>query len=399
MKILQVNTRYIGGGGAASIANSLHEYINKNTEHESIFLYGRGEHGDENSIRIGKNIDTYLSALMNRALGKPYNLYFNNKIEEYIKNFDVIHFHNLHGYYINYEKLLKLVVKYDKPIIWTLHDQWTFTGGCAFPGKCNKWRDKCFSCEQKQLYPKRYIDRSKSTWGSKRNILNLLNKEKTIFISPSQWLADEFKKSYLKDYRINVIPNGIDNNSNLQIDKVEQRKMLGIPIDKKIVLFVAADPNDGRKGIEYLFDVITDFSEDIIFISVGKEIKDINYKNLIQLGYIRHKEKINSIYAIADVFLSTAIEDNFPTTILEAMSNRLPIVAFDVGGVREQIGEMCGVMINKGNSNMLKNEIIKLLKNDAKIEELSINSYKKYSSNYTLECFAEKYVNCYTELI
>ncbi|WP_234123167.1 glycosyltransferase [Clostridium hydrogenum] len=398
MNILQINTRYIGGGGAASIANSIHNYINNNTDNNSVFLYGRGKAEDEAAINVCNKFDIYMSALSNRFFGKSKNVYFSKEIENYIKKADVIHLHNIHGYYIDMIKLIKLINKHNKPVVWTLHDEWPFTGSCAFPGNCTKWIDGCSKCEHKYLYPARYIDRSKSIWMEKKHVFNLLNKEKVMFVSPSRWLAEEFKKSFLKQYNITVIPNGVDNKNIVSKSKFELKQELKLPLDKKVVLFVAADPNDERKGIKYLFKVLDNFNDDIVFISVGKIIKDLKYKNLIQLGYISNKAELNKIYKASDVFLSTSIEDNFPTTIIEAFSNSLPVIAFDVGGIGEQLENECGILIEKCNHEQLKKAIVDFLGDEEKIKQYSINAFNKYKDNYMVDKFVNKYIEIYKTL-
>ncbi len=159
MKILTINTRYIGGGGAAYIANTLHREINKLDGYSSTFLYGRGIDGDENSKRIIYPKMDYISALSYRLFAKEIN--FNKNIEEEIKNCDVVHLHNIHGYYIDYVKLFKLLKKYNKKIVWTLHDMWPITGRCGYSFGCNKWKDSCGKCKNKKAYPISIIDRSK----------------------------------------------------------------------------------------------------------------------------------------------------------------------------------------------------------------------------------------------
>lgn len=397
MRILQINTKY-SGGGAANIANSLHKFINENTENQSTFLYGRGESNDPNSFKINNNLDVYFSAFSMRFVGESKNLYFNKQIEDFIRDTDIIHLHNLHGYYINYEKLIDLLVKYKKPVVWTFHDMWPVTGRCAYPYECEKWMGGCYKCTFINTYPKTYIDKSKNGWKKKNKIFNKLDKNKTVLISPSEWLANMLRKSYIKNYNIEVIPNGIKR-VEIKKDKRKLREGLNLPIDKKIILFVAADVNDKRKGIKYILEILNDFANDILFLSIGKEMKNIKTNKLKQMGYISDKELLSSVYRASDIFIIPSLSDNFPTTVLEAFAQGLPVVGFNIDGIREQVGNNCGILVEKGNSQELKYAINKLIYNEELIRKFSSNALKKYEENYIFDKFAERYLNVYKKLI
>ncbi|MDI3479935.1 MAG: putative colanic acid biosynthesis glycosyltransferase [Rikenellaceae bacterium] len=397
MRILQINTKY-SGGGAANIANSLHNFINENTEHQSVFLHGRGKSNDPNSYKISNDLDVYFSAFSMRFFGESKNLYFDKQVERFIANADIVHLHNLHGYYINYEKLINLIIKYQKPVVWTFHDVWSITGRCAYPYECEKWMIGCNKCNLKKTYPKTYIDKSKKTWHRKNKIFNKLINSKTALISPSEWLANIIRKSYLRNYWVEVIPNGIEK-VEIRDDKVELRRELNLPTDKKIILFVAADINDERKGIKYVLDIINEFDQDILFLSVGKEIRNVKTDKLKQMGYISNKELLTKIYKASDIFVIPSLNDNFPTTVLEAFSQGVPVVGFNIDGIREQVGTDCGILVEKGNSEELKNAINKLVYDEQLLKKYSLNALKKYEENYTLEKFAERYLDIYKKLI
>lgn len=394
MKILTINTRYIGGGGAAYIANTLHKEINKIQGYSSIFLYGRGVDGDINSKRIIYPKMDYISALSYRLRGKELN--FNKNIEEEIKNCDIVHLHNIHGYYIDYVKLFKLLKKYNKKIIWTLHDMWPITGRCGYSFGCERWKENCGQCENKVSYPISMIDRSKSELEQKIRIIGSIKKENMIIVTPSKWLANMCKDSYLNKFKIIDIPNGIEHKE-IKLSKEELKEKYNILKEDKVILFVAADTRDERKGIKYILDIIPK-CKDYIFVSIGKEIKNIKFNNFIQLGYIKDRVTINEIYTMADVFVIPSLEDNFPTTVLEAFANSTPVIGFDIGGIPEQISNYTGDIVKCINSDELQKSISGILENKKILNKYSIQARNKFLNEYTLKLFIDRYINEYIAL-
>ena len=389
MKILTINTRYIGGGGAAYIANMLHQEINKLDGYSSTFI-----DGDENSKRIIYPKMDYLSALSYRLFAKEIN--FNKNIEEEIKNCDVVHLHNIHGYYINYVKLFKLLKKYNKKIIWTLHDMWPITGRCGYSFGCEKWKEACGQCKNKKVYPISIVDRSKKELENKRKVIGSIDKENMTIVTPSKWLANMCKDSYLNKFNIIDIPNGIEHKE-VKISKDELRKKYNLLKEDKVILFVAADTKDERKGIKYILDIIPKCKE-YTFISIGKKIENIKFDNFIQLGYISDRNKINEIYSMADVFVIPSLDDNFPTTVLEAFANSTPVVGFDIGGIPEQIDNSVGKIVRNISSNDLQKCIVSVLKYKETLNKYSIESRNKFLDEYTLKLFVDRYINEYIKL-
>ena len=394
MKILTINTRYIGGGGAAYIANTLHKEINKINGYSSTFLYGRGIDGDNKSKRIIYPKMDYISALSYRLFAKEIN--FNKDFEEDIKNCDIVHLHNIHGYYIDYIKLFKLLKKYNKKIVWTLHDMWPITGRCGYSFGCEKWKENCGKCENRKSYPRSIIDRSKRELREKRKVIGSINKENMTIVTPSKWLANMCKDSYLNKFKIINIPNGIEHNEVKQ-SKEALRKEYNISKEKKVILFVAADTSDKRKGIKYILDIIPKCNE-YLFVSIGKEIENVKFDNFIQLGYIKDRKKINEIYSMSDIFVIPSLDDNFPTTILEAFANSTPVVGFNIGGIPEQVTNYTGNIVNDISSNELKKSITSILNNENVLNKYSIEAKNKFLNEYTLKLLIDRYMNEYTKL-
>lgn len=394
MNIIQINTRYIGGGGAASIANLLHNSINEQEGMNSRFLYGRGETNDPNAIKIAREFESYISAGSTRIFGKELNRGLPKIAKKEIDSADIVHLHNIHGYYINYESLINYIVEKDKKVIWTLHDTWPFTGRCAFTFGCEKWKTGCGNCKNLNIYPNTKRDLSDKLWKKKKEVFTKLNKEKTILVTPSKWLKGLVKESFLKDYRVEVINNGVEESKCLNIDKKILRKEFNLPIDKKIVLFVAADPNDERKGVKYVLDILNTFDDNVIFVSMGKKI-NIESDKLVQLGYISNRKDIYKVYRLSDIFVIPSLDDNFPTTVLEAFANGIPVIGFNIGGIVEQIKDnINGYLIKSKDKDTLKTTILRAFSEKYLSEKEIIKIYKE---RYTLENFKNKYMELYIE--
>jgi glycosyltransferase involved in cell wall biosynthesis len=334
---------------------------------------------------------------MTRLFGEEFNRGLSKKAKNEIDNSDIIHIHNLHGYYVNYESLINYILEKDKYVIWTLHDTWAFTGRCAFTFGCEKWKSGCGDCENLSIYPSTKKDISDKLWIKKERLFNKLNKEKTIFITPSEWLKKLVKKSFLKKYKVTVINNGVEKSDIINIDKEYLRKDLNLPLDKKIVLFVAANPNDKRKGVKYILDILNKVDNNIIFVSMGKKINIENNK-LIQLGYISNRKDIYKVYRSSDVFIIPSLDDNFPTTVLEAYANGIPVIGFNSGGIKEQIvdGES-GYLIETKVFGDIENKIINTLNRLKSLNDLDVKVLELFYKKYSIEIFRDSYLKLYTK--
>ena len=180
------------------------------------------------------------------------------------------------------------------------------------------------------------------------------------------------------------------------MEEEKLREKYSLSIEDKVILFVAADTKDERKGIKYILDIIPNCN-DYTFISIGKKIENFEFNNFIQLGYISDRAKINEIYYMSDVFVIPSLDDNFPTTVLEAFANSTPVVGFNIGGIPEQVSNEVGIIVDKIESSSLKKSISDIINNN--IERYSINAQKKYLSNYTMNTFCNRYLKIYKEMV
>lgn len=264
---------------------------------------------------------------------------------------DIIHLHNIHGYYLNYPILFNYLKTIQIPIVWTLHDCWSFTGHCVYFDFCNckKWIQECHNCPQSKTYPKSLLDQSKRNFYLKKETFNGL---KNLTIVPvSDWLERLVKQSFLKQYPTHRIYNGIDTNTfNPQKNKLDVCLKYGIPENEKIILGVA-NPWSSRKGLSDFIELnkILPSSYRIILVGLSNEqIKNLP-NNIIGIGRTNNTTELAEIYSAANLFLNLTYEDNFPTTNLEALSCDTPVLTYNTGGSPEAITTETGFVVDQGD--------------------------------------------------
>ncbi|WP_346930954.1 glycosyltransferase family 4 protein [Clostridium sp.] len=363
MKVLQINS-VCGTGSTGRIASDIYKILEEQG-HECVIAYGRAKAPEEiKSIKIGSILGNYTHVFKTRIFDK-HGFGSVKATKEFIKqakeyNPDVIHLHNIHGYYINIEILFDYLREANKPIVWTLHDCWAFTGHCSYFDYvgCDKWRNGCGNCEQKKEYPSsKVVDNSKWNYEKKKELFTSV-KNMTI-VTPSKWLAKLVRESFLGKYPVEVINNGID----LEVFKPTEsdfRERHEIE-DKFVVLGVASDW-DRRKGLKYLIDLSEklDSTYQVVVVGVSEKQKSELPDSIISFCRTNNVKELVEIYSAADVFVNPTLEDNFPTTNLEALACGTPVITFDTGGSIECINKESGVIIEKGNNQELLNIIKKL---------------------------------------
>ena len=405
MKILIINTEF-NRGGAAQIARTLFQSLNKKSEFESYFAYGREKKADdERTIKFTYLPEVYFQGLLTRCLGlQGYGSWFSTRhLEKFIikEKFDLIHLHNLHGYYLNLG-FIKFLGELKIPVVWTLHDGWPITGRCAYLFECDKWKTGCKKCPDLVGYPKTYMNSSGFMWEKKREYFSL--EWTPVIVCPSQWLADRVKESYLKEYQVKVIPNAVDIEIFKPKNKNTIHKELKISSKKKVILFVAVDLKDKRKGVKYFFESLKYVkAKNWMVVTVGKVINDDKIKNvdieIKQMGYTKDKNNISDIYNLADIFCISSLDDNFPTTVLEAMACGIPVAGFKVGGIPEQVTEDCGILVNSKDTEALGRALEKLLNDDELRKKFSENCKKRVLENYTIDKFTDNYIRLYDKIL
>jgi len=334
-----------------------------NQGHEVKIAYGREyvpEQFKKYAVRIGSEIDIKLHGLKVRLFdrmgfgSKKATLKFIEWVKEY--NPDVIHLHNLHGYYINVEILFDYLKKCGKKIIWTLHDCWSFTGHCAHFDyiQCDKWKTICKRCPIKKEYPKRmFFDNSQKNYIQKKELFTGI--KNLMIVTPSEWLSNIVKSSFLKEYNIKVIHNGIDtNNFKPVISNIKKKYNCN---DKKLILGVSSVWNE-KKGIDTIYELAKRLESEnyqMIIVGVNKKQKKKLPHNVIAIERTNNIKLLAELYSAADIFINPTLEDTYPTINLEALSCGTPVISYDTGGSGESI--MWGYVVEKNNIDEMEYRI------------------------------------------
>lgn len=356
MRVLIIN-EVCGTGSTGRICSDLAFELNKQG-HEVKIAYGRHGYVPENckkyAIRIGTIVDVLFHVLLARLFDKAgfgsmrATRCFIQWVKEY--NPDVIHLHNLHGYYINVEQLFHYLKESNKKILWTLHDCWAFTGHSAACDaiECRKWIEGCENCPQKNIYPKSWVDCSRKNWKRKKALFSgVKNME---IITPSEWLLEEVKKSFLGNYNTSVIHNGIDTDIFKKTNN-NYRKKLNLNDHDVVILAVATVWNDFKGYKDYIkLSLLLDKQFKIVLVggmtrAQEKQLPD----RIIHIKKTYDIYEMVQLYNIADLYLNLTYCDTYPTVDLEAIACRVPLVTYRVGGSAEIAERFGGVSVARGN--------------------------------------------------
>lgn len=328
-------------------------------------FYGRGKPANENCYKIGSKLDILWHVLITRLLDKHGHgsKRATKKLIKQIENInpDVIQLHNIHGYYINVDVLFEYLKKCNKKIIWTLHDCWNFTGHCphfTYP-ECNKWKEKgCSKCPRKKEYPASIlVDNSKKAYKKKKQLFTGI--KNLILITPSKWLKEQVGYSFLKDYEVKVINNGINLNAFKPTKSIDIKKKYNIPNNKKIILGVAAIW-DRRKGLENFIELSETLDDSYIIVLVGLDNKQIEKlpSNIIGISRTENIEELANLYTTADVLYNPSKEESFSLVTVEAMACGTPVVVYKYTAPKELIPDFtCKVIENEKNMDEIKSNI------------------------------------------
>jgi len=385
-KLVQINV--VCNGSTGKIMHDLAVEAKKNG-FETHCFFGRGEgYRDIDSVRISGNLFVYIHLFLARLGFNGWGSYFSTKrlVKKLKKiNPDIIHLHNIHGYYLNLKVLFKYLKEFKGKIIWTLHDCWTFTGHCAYftLSGCKKWQTKCHHCSNLKTYPKTIFDRSKQEYKLKQELFTSLNN--LTIVTPSIWLKDLVKLSFLKKYPVQVINNGIDLDIFKPIKDENIYQKYSIPKDKKIILGVA-NIWEERKGLKDFLELAKIIKSDyqIVLVGVDSKTKKKLPSQIIAIERTENQSDLAKLYTLAEVFFNPTYEDNFPTTNLESIACQTPVITYDTGGSYEAVKKF-GLTIKPNDLNnffKILDEIKTLKPKKDLLNE--IDKTKKYQEYITL---------------
>lgn len=274
---------------------------------------------------------------------------------------DIIHLHNIHGYYLNYKVLFEYLQTIDIPIVWTLHDCWPMTGHCAYFDvvNCERWKAGCYNCPLKNTYPKSLLlDSSKRNYELKRHLFTSV-KNMTI-VPVSQWLGNIVKDSFLGIYPCRVINNGVDISVFVsQASDLRSRLNLG---DKKVLLGVAAIWEE-RKGLKDYVMLSQKLPDDyrIVLVGVSEEQQKVLPSNIIGVTRTENQEELVAYYSMSDIILNLSYQETFGMTTVEGFACGVPGIVYDKTASPELIVPDCGKIVKAGNIEQLLSAIREII--------------------------------------
>ncbi|KKT73912.1 MAG: Glycosyl transferase group 1 [Microgenomates group bacterium GW2011_GWA2_44_7] len=383
-------------GGAAKISWDLKNALKEQGHATSMFVADKRSQDASVKIIPRQKWRKYLGFLLatDDLLSSDWIL----KTPEY-KNADIVHCHNLHGRYFNLSTLQEMSI--EKPVIWTLHDEWAITPHCVCTFEGKEMKNGLFICQDKNTPPRILWDNTKYLLWRKNSIYK---KSRLHIVTPSQWLMERVEKTILNLQDVRLIHNGIDADAFKMSDKNIARQKLGLPSDKKIILFLADDAkNNIWKGWNYVEEVIGKYKDNknLFFIIAGNYAYHPDEDNVKHILHMNKKEDVALYYSAADIFLFTSVAENFPLVILEAMSCGLPIVSFDVGGVKEAVihKENGYISTYKDTRSLIEGIEYILNLNANELEAMSKSSIKRIQDYFTSTIMINNYLNLYLELL
>lgn len=272
---------------------------------------------------------------------------------------DIVHLHNLHAAYINFQLFFEWLKEKKIKVVWTFHDCWPFTAKCPHFELCccEKWKSGCNDCPQLSSYPAARKDVTAMLWEKKRAWFTQL--PYLHIVTPSAWLAGLVKQSFLRDFPVTVINNGID----LSVFRpTESSFRAEHGCEDKFVLLGVANPWSNRKGLEVFIKLAERLDDRFQIVLVGAEPHDdrLSNKKIIPIRATQNGNELAAIYSAADLFVNPTREDNYPTVNMEAIACGTPVVTFKTGGSPEMLSEKTGVSVPKDDIDALEQAIRKI---------------------------------------
>lgn len=389
MKIVQINS-VCGVGSTGRIALNIYEAIQEQGDEGYIF-YGRGatHEGDGNLALFSNKLEMYAHIAKTRLFdshgfgSKKVTLQLIEALKK-IKP-DIIHLHNIHGYYLNIDILFNFLKEYNKSVVWTLHDTWSISGHSATIDRLeNGSLPTKMGVGEKKDYPQTFfVDRWEANFNKKKQIFS--NVKNLTIVTPSNWLADLVSMSYLSQYKCEVIHNGIDlsrfsNSANESIVNERIKKS----VSKKMILGVASVWTK-TKGLEYFNNLAQEYGDEFQLVVVGKIEKNQELdKKIIHIENTESIEELAAYYSLADVFFNPTTRDNFPTTNIESLACGTPVVTFQTGGSGESLTKDTGVICSSKSMGSIYRAILiaSELNSDKCVEQSKLFSKEQMCKNY-----------------
>ena len=395
MKVLQVNS-VCGIRSTGRICTDIAELLEQQG-HTCKIAYGREtvpEKYQKYAVKIGTDLGVRGHALKSRFFDCAgfSSARATRKLIKQIKEYnpDIIHLHNLHGYYIHVGILFRFLREYNKPVIWSFYDCWPFTGHCAhfdYNG-CEQWKTGCEKCAYKQEYPKSLFSKAQRNYQKKKELfIGLSNLQ---LIVPSRWMQTIVMQSYMKDYSIRVLPNGIDLDVFVSVVG-DFREKYGLT-DKFIVLGVSSFWNE-MKGVEFFNRLAKDLDkEQCQVVLVGKAEEGVLCDEILHIPATNNIQELCELYTAADVFVNPTLQETQGLTTVESFACGTPAIVFNAGGAAECVDDSCGLIVERGEYQNLLDSVLRVHKREVSFDKQDcIRVAQKYDTRQLYKSFIQLY--------
>lgn len=351
-KLVQINT--VSNGSIGRIMKEIQRRAQLEGYETISFVGRRKVYEDFRCEKFGNGVSFWSHVVINTVFDKQgHGSYFATK--KLIRRLreekpDIIHLHNLHGYYLYIPALMKyLKEEFTGQLFWTFHDCWPFTGHCPYftMVQCDKWKKECYNCPNKGQYPISWFwDSSRSNYWEKKEWFTGLS-NLTIFV-PSRWMEGLVKQSFLGGYSVEVVPNGIDLNVFHREEGGQIREKYGIPRNRKILLGVA-DIWSERKGLHDFLKLGSVLPQEYVIVLVGMNQRQIRKlpEDIIGILHTENLQELVKFYSEASIFVNPSREESFSLVTIEAMACGTPVIVLDTSAVGELVSQECGIVLGK----------------------------------------------------
>lgn len=394
IKVVQIN-KTCGIGSTGKICVAISKKLNE-IDCDNIVLYSTGGTDWVYSKKFCNIFEQKVSAFFKRIIGNDgFNSICSTKrligILDQIKP-EIVHVHNIHSNDVNFGMLFSYLKSSRIKIVYTFHDCWAFTGYCPHftAVKCKKWKSNCNNCPVWRQYSW-FFDKSASLYQKKKEIVKGLD---LTIVTPSQWLADLVKESFLKDYPVRLIHNGIDLNA-FKPHESAFRRQNNIPDSEYMVLGVAFGWGN-RKGLDVFIELSKRLPKKyhIVLVGTDENIDKTLPEGIISVHRTQSQQELAEIYSVADLFVNPTREENYPTVNMESLACGTPVLTFDTGGSPEIIDVTCGSVVPCDDIDSLEKEIARI----CETRPYSKESCLKHAEQFDMNDRFSEYIDLYRDL-
>lgn len=392
MKVVQINVT-CGNGSTGNIALELSkEMTNRNID--NFIFYTQEEFNYPKGKVYMSLMEVKLQALKSKVVGN-YGFQTKRATKRLINDLkkispDIVHIHNIHGHNVNLDLLFSYFKEANIKLIWTFHDCWAFTGYCCHYDmiNCSKWIKGCNNCPQRRKYSFLF-DKSKKIYNRKKKVLNDLD---LTIVTPSNWLKSQVEQSFMYNYDIRTIYNGVD----FSVFKpLKEDIKLEYKIENKFIILGVAFDWGNRKGLDVFIELSKTLGDNyqIMLVGTNDKIDKELPSNIISIHRTKNQNELIKLYSAADLFVNPTREETLGLVNIEALSCGTPVITFNTGGSPECIDDSCGFVVKKNDLDELKKKIKYVYENSPFTKEACI----KRAHDFNLQEMKNNYLRLYQQ--